>query len=429
MNKLVYTFVIFFIMITIFSCSKEKRSLKLLKVTEYSSSKVSDSSLLKILKIKDDLDVFIDYTLSADYALKQLSDKKTDLVIIPNSARSEDMTIKAIIPLLPRVLMIMTNKNVKDRSLKDILENGTVYFEDRSKLDSVFFDKLFYSFNIDESKIDSKLGSTELKIDEKSDSLKVYVGLMHLNNYEVKDLIQHDWLFFSLDDIDNYGKGSKIEGFALMNMSIKPFIIPRSIFKGKPDNSVLTVSINDILITRSEIHNDIIYGITKTLYNNRSRLIQMNSVYNLLDFNYDRQDLSFPLHKGALQFLDRNEPPVWSKYVKMIWPLISISVVLFGILTSFRNRFKRRKKQNIEMYYNSLLEIRSKSEEATDKGTLIDTLKELKVLRSQAMKSLADKKLDPGESFNIFLALYNDTKTDLIENLKEIRLKTQESKT
>ena len=421
-------FFIVFILLSFFSCNEKKQSLKLIKVTEYSSTKVSDSSLLKVLKKKYNLDVDIEYTLSEDYALKQLSDKKADLVIIPNNATSEDMTIKAIIPLLPRVLMIMTNKNVKDRSLKDILENGTVYFEDRSRLDSVFFDKLFYSFNIDENKIDSKLGSTELKINEKSDSLKVYVGLMHLDNDDVRELIHQDWLFFSLDDIDNYGKGSKIEGFALMNMSIKPFIIPRYIFKGKPDNSVLTISINDILITRSDVQNEIINGITKTLYNNRSRLIQMNSVYNLLDFNYDHHDLSFPLHKGAIQFLDRNEPPVWSKYVKMIWPLISISVVLFGVFASFRTRFKRRKKQNIEMYYNSLLDIRSRSEESIDTDIIVDILKELKAVRVEAMKSLADKKLDPGESFNIFLALYNDTKIDLIENLKEIRLKSQENK-
>ena len=420
--------IIVFILFALVSCDQKNKTLKLLKVTEYSSSKVSDSALRKILKKKYNLDVKIDYTLSADSALKQLLDKKVDLVIIPNNARNEDMRIKAIIPLLPRVLMIMTSENMKDRSLKDILENETVYFEDRSRLDSIFFERFFYSFNIDESKIDSKLASTELKIDEKLDGLKVYIGLMHLNNVEVKNLIHHDWLFFPLDDIDNYGKGSKIEGFALMNMSIKPFIIPRSIYKGKPDNSVLTVSLNDILITRSDVSNDLIYGITKTLYDNRSRLIQMNPVYNLLDFNYDRQDLSFPLHKGAIQFLDRNEPPVWSKYVKIIWPLISISVVLFGILASLRTRFKRRKKQNIEMYYNTLLDIRSKSETATEEDAYFEILKELKVLRSQAMKSLADKKLDSGESFNIFLALYNDTKNDLIEDIRDVRTRAQENK-
>lgn len=35
------------------------------------------------------------------------------------------------------------------------------------------------------------------------------------------------------------------------------------------------------------------------------------------------------------------------------------------------------------------------------------------------MKSLADKKLDSGESFNIILALYNDTKNELVDDLEK----------
>ena len=420
-----YLSIILLVIITLVSCNTNQKTFKLLKVTEYSSSKMSDSSLIKVLKVKDNIDMTIHYTLSEDEALKKLSDKDVDLLIIPNNATCKDMRIKAIAPLLPRILMIMTNKDVEGKSLKDILENGEVYFEERSRLDSLFFDKLFYSFNVDKSKI-AELA--EFAPDKWSDSLQVYIGLTHMSNLLVKKLVYQNWSFFSLDDIDNFGKGSKVEGFSMMNMSVKPFIIPRSIFRGKPDNSILTVSINDILITRSDISNDVIYDLTRILYENRSRLIQMNPVYNLLDFNYDRQDLSFPLHKGTIQFLDRNEPPTWSKYVKMIWPLISISVVLFGIIASLRQRLKRRKKQNIEEYYNSLLEIRDNAESAEDADSLIAILRELKKLRSHAMKSLANKKLDSGESFNIFLALFNDTKTDLIDSLRELRLKNQGNK-
>ena len=415
-----YLSIILLVIIALVSCNTNQKTFKLLKVTEYSSSKVLDSSLIKVLKVKDNIDVTIHYTLSEDEALKELSDKNVDFLIIPNNATCKDMRVKAIAPLLPRILMIMTNKDVEGKNLKDILETGKVYFEERSRLDSLFFDKLFYSFNVDKSKIEDFV---EFAPDEWSDSLQVYIGLTHMSNLLVKKLVYQNWSFFSLDDIDNFGKGSKVEGFSMMNMSVKPFIIPRYIFRGKPDNSILTVSINDILITRSDISNDVIYGLTRTLYENRSRLIQMNPVYNLLDFNYDRKDLSFPLHKGTIQFLDRNEPPTWSKYVKMIWPLISISAVLFGIIASLRQRLKRRKKQNIEEYYNSLLEIRDNAESAEDADSLIAILKELKKLRSHAMKSLADKKLDPGESFNIFLALFNDTKIDLIDNLRELRLK------
>ena len=318
--------------------------------------------------------------------------------------------------------MILTNKDTGDSDIKEVFENGIVYFEDRSKLDSIIFDKFYYSFNIDEHKVDAR-SYENLDFKVETDSLLVYTGLTHFNNQMVKKLSDNGWYFFSLDNIDYYNKGSKVEGYTMMNSNAHPFVLPRSIYRGKPIKPVYTIAMSDILITRSDVDKELVYDITQTIVDFKSELIRMNSVYNLLDFNFDKHTMSFPVHKGARDYFNRNDPPVWSKYVKMIWPLISISVVLFGILTSFRQRLKRRKKQNIEMYYNSLLEIRSKSETVLDAESLINELKELKQLRSEAMKSLADKKLDSGESFNIFLALYNDTKSELIEDIKDIRAK------
>ena len=405
-----------------FSCSKQEKTLKLLKVTEYSSSKVTDTSLARILKVKNDLDIVIDYTVSPDDALEQLKEKKVDLVVLPNNVSSAHLNFRTIVPLLPRVIVILTNKEVGVMSARDLLEKGTVYFEDRSRLDSLLFEKIYYNFNIDKTKINAKL-SEELDLDKPSDSLKIYVGLIHLNNLLVKKLVKENWHFFSMGDIDYYGKGSMIEGFTMMNASTYPFIIPMSVFRGKPKRSILTFAINDILICREDLDESIVYGITQTIIENKSQLGEMNPVYNLLNFDYDSHVLSFPKHEGTQKFLNRDELPVWYKYVRMIWPLISISVVVFGVFASLRQRLKRRKKQNIEMYYNNLLQIRDKAEVAVDIDAFVNILKELKILRSQAMKSLANKKLDSGESFNIFLALYKEVRSELTENIRDLRNK------
>jgi TRAP-type uncharacterized transport system substrate-binding protein len=416
-----FLFLIFVVLIMFSSC-KEERSLKLLKVTENSSSRVSDTSLARIIKIKNDIDISIDYTLSQDFALQQLEDKKVDLVIIPNNVNSNNLNFRTLIPLLPKILVFMTNKDVDSIDISEILERGKVYFEDRSRQDSMIMKKLYYNFNINERKINTRL-SEDLKIDEFSDSLKIYAGIVHLNNRLVRSLAERGWHFFSVSDVNHYRKGSRIEGFTMMNTSAYPFIIPMSIYRGKPEKSILTFAINDILICREDLDEHIAYEITQTLIENKSHLIEMNNIYNLLNFDYDSQVLAFPKHRGTEKFLNRDELPVWYKYVKIIWPLISISVVLFGVFASLRQRLKRRKKQNIEMYYNRLLQIRDKGDVAVDAEAFIDILKELKSLRSQATKSLADKKLDPGESFNIFLALYNEVREDITDKIREMRFK------
>ena len=419
-----YIVFIFLAVLFLISCSGQKKTFKLIKVAEYSSSKVTDSSLIKILKKKNNININIEYTLSEDEALKQLKNKNTDLVIIPNNARSSETDFRTLVPLLPRVLMILTNKEVESMKVKELFEKGNIYFEDRSRLDSIIFRKLYYNFNIDEKKINAHL-IEELDISHLSDSLEVYVGLTHINNVLVKRLTNLNWHFFSLDNVNDYRKGSRIEGFTMMNTSGYPFIIPKSVYRGKPETSILTYAVNDNMICRSDLDEKIAYDIAQTLIENKSHLIQMNSIYSLLNFDYDKQVLSFPVHRGVRHYLNRNEPPVWFNYVKMVWPLISISVVVFGVIASLRQRLKRRKKQNIEMYYNRLIEIRDQTETAKDLDSYIKILKELKGLRSDAMKSLADKKLDPGESFNIFLALYNEVRSEVKEHITELSLKKQ----
>ena len=80
--------------IFLFSCKQEKQIFKLLKVTEHSSSKVSDVSLVNLLEAENDFTVEIDYTLSVDSALKLLNDKKADLVILPNNVTSNNILHK-----------------------------------------------------------------------------------------------------------------------------------------------------------------------------------------------------------------------------------------------------------------------------------------------------------------------------------------------
>jgi len=417
MNKNILTSITFLLIISFFSCLKEKKPLKLLKVTEYSSSKVSDSALIKILKEDKGIDVDISYTLFEDYALDQLNSEKVDLVIIPNNIVSNNLKINSIITLLPRILMVFTNKKTEITDIKELLETGTVFFEDRSKLDSIFFKKLYYNFNIDERKIASRT-SDEIDLNIENDSLLVYVGLTHINNVLVRKIADNNWSFFSVGDINNYGKGSRVEGFAMMNTSSYPFILPESVYRGKPEEPILTIAINDVLICREDLDENLVYQILETLVENKSQLVNLNSAYNLLDFDLENQELSFPLHQGTKNYLNKDKPSIYMRYVNMAWPILSILVIFIGALTTFNRKLKKQRKENIEKYYTSLLLIRERSEQIDSSEGIKKLLLELNSLKSKAIEALANNKFDSGESFNIFLALYTEIKSDLYEDLE-----------
>jgi len=346
--------------------------------------------------------------------------EEVDLVIIPNNATSNNLKINSIITLLPRLLMVFTNKNTEVTDLKELLEKGTVFFEDRSKLDSLFFKNLYYNFNIDESKIASRT-SDDLNLDIENDSLLVYIGLTHINNMLIKKMADHNWSFFSVGDIDNYGKGSRVEGFAMMNTSSYPFILPESVYRGKPKEPILTIAINDILICREDLDEFLVYQILETLVENKSQLINLNSAYSLLDFNIENQELSFPLLEGTKNYLEKDEPSIWMRYINMAWPILSIMVIFIGALTSFNRILKWKRKENIEKYYTSLLLIKEKSEHLDEITEIEILLNDLGSLRLKAIEALAENKFNSGESFNIFLALYSEIKNDLYESMEKLK--------
>jgi hypothetical protein len=91
----------------------------------------------------------------------------------------------------------MTNKIVDSLDVSKIMEKGIVYFEDRSRQDSLIIKKLYYNFNIDASKIKARL-SEDLYLNKTSDSLKIYVGLVHMNNRLVRHLAEKAGISFLL---------------------------------------------------------------------------------------------------------------------------------------------------------------------------------------------------------------------------------------
>ncbi len=410
---------IFIIFITIlFSCNQKKQNLKLLKVTEYSSSKVSDSALVHILEENNNLNIEISYTLSEDYALNQLKEKKVDLVILPNNVSNNYGELRLLTPLLPRILIIYTNKKTKIDDLKELFEKGYIYFEERSRLDSLFYKKLFYNFNIDETKVRAKsLDKLDLK-KQKSDSLLVYVGLTHLNNSLIKYLAEINWFFFSLDDVKNYGKGSKTEGFTMMNPSAHHFLIPMFVYSGQPEKPILTIALRDVLIANNELDAHIAYAIVETLVGKRANLIKKNNIYKLLEIDYTKEVWGFPLHEGAKNYLERNKPSVWMRWIRMMWPIISLLVVFIGAISSFRRIVRKKTKQNIGSYYISINEIKEKANSVKNAKDVSDLLIELNNIQSKAIDTLAKNKFDSSESFNLFLALSSEVKNDLNDKLK-----------
>lgn len=402
------------------SCNSNNKKLTILKVTELGSAKLSDSALVKVLQNNDFPNINIEYSLFEDTALKRLRNNDVDFVIIPNNTpiEDEDFEVRTIAPLLPRVLMILTYNIPEENSnnLKNLLENNKLVYENLSRLDSLFFKKLFFNYGIDEQKTQG-IPANSINIDLWDDSSFVFIGLTHLHNPLMKKLLNKGASIYSLDDISKLNSGSSTEGFCLDFPSASPFILPKSFYRGKPEHPVLTISILDILVCRKDLDENLVYDFTESLIEKKSQLVQYDNIYSMLKLKFEENYFSFPIHDGTLAFINKDKPPIWSRYASLIWPLVSMFAILFGLIASLHNGMKQRQKLRIETYYGALLHIRKSA--LKDKNKTNNLLKSLEKIRSDAFDALSNDKLVANESFAIFLSLYSDIRQELKNNIPE----------
>ncbi len=386
------------------------KGVRMVKVSELSSAKVSDSAVVALLAEKLGVRTRIFYTLSEDTALLYLHERKADLAIIPNNVHVRDGSLRTVMPMLPRILVILAmNVDAGDRkNLKELFEKHTVVYEDLSRIDSIFFRTFFESIGVDFNR-NHGLRVNSLDMSRWRDSSLVFAGLTHMHNPLVRRLLDEGAVLVSLDEVDLLGKGSMVDGVILNYPWAIPYILPKAFYKGHPEYPVLTVAIFDILVTRKDEPTALIYDLVKAIAGNKGHLVAMDHVYNLLQVSgFEDEMFSFPLHEGTLEYLNRDEPSLISRYAAFLWPLISILAILAGAFASIRRWMSLRKKLSIESFYRRLLSIRKKALRVENVKARKKLINDLRQLRSEAFDVLMENRLVADDSFQIFLILYSE---------------------
>ncbi|MCP4048008.1 MAG: hypothetical protein GY732_18700 [Gammaproteobacteria bacterium] len=168
------------------------------------------------------------------------------------------------------------------------------------------------------------------------------------------------------------------------------------------EEDVLTLSVDTLLVTRKDISADLIYLISKTLFEHKPRFMAVApSLFSAINTNFDQMDLNFPLHPGARRYLERNEPSFLERYAETINMLVYVVFLLItGFLTAARWN-AHRKKDRIDSFYTRAFAIRKQAQPSNCR----ELKKQLIGLEDEAFASLINEKLAANESFRIFTDL------------------------
>lgn len=417
-----------FIWITLFSsCSNRKYSI----LTNKDRMSVYGQTANEIMQIAEEEDIADRLELkyqkeqSAYDNYKDLANGKVDFVITQNdisiatngsSLEKGEGKIRVAAPLYPEILFIIYPDSLNPKSFNDLMENHRVNWGQGERSAQKIMVELAHHLGTDFKSI----SATNADFNETNPEKRPDIMCLFTNYHDefVDSLIAtHENLtFFSFDSTSTEITGSVAQGFNLKYPTAYPFLIPSKTYNNVPVQPILTLAVDAVLLTHADVSQYVVFDLMEAIYNDKGKSQLLNTIHgNPLDHG----ELYYPLHKGALNYLNQNNPTLIERYAR---PLASIaSVLIAGLAALFRWRNNRRYRR-IRKYYDLAIEVEKKlSDKWNDFQYLEDALDEMIKIKEEVYDQLITGKIQPNDSFRSFQSMVDSLILQITLNRNALR--------
>ena len=376
-------------------CNKEKQSYKILGNIEDPQNEIA-ITIASVLNrhLQDTIKVVAGIGSLAN--LDSLEMGRADFGIIDNYSRFSDK-VSSLMPLYPQVLHILHKRERHPVSLQELFTAGKIFAGIEGSGTRKFVEQLMIDLNVNEEQIEF----VDIFNLFEADVIFSFTDL--LTQAELRDLT--DYKLFSIDRVDNLGKGSLAEAICTRHPQFEPFVIARNLYGDFTDQPVLTIKVDAILVCRTDLDKEFVYSVVETLMENRQDMKNINPLLFDISMDFDPQRLNFAVHQGAREFINRYEPTFLEKYADVFSVIISVFLMLAsGVFTVSRWQ-RARKKTKIDVYYKKLIQVRNHIQTANSAEELKTLEVSLKSIQEETIHLVVREKLMADETFSIFLNL------------------------
>jgi TRAP transporter TAXI family solute receptor len=144
----------------------------------------------------------------------------------------------------------------------------------------------------------------------------------------------------------------------------RPFLqagkIPKGAYGGSPivpNRDTVSSSVIRTLVARENIAPELVRELTRILFENRLDLVIRFALASAIHKPDIETGLSIPLHPGAEQYYNRDQPSFLQENAEPIALLITIAAMIFSGLLALRSRLTGGQKNRMDSYNYMLLEI------------------------------------------------------------------------
>jgi TRAP-type uncharacterized transport system substrate-binding protein len=335
--------------------------------------------------------------------LERVAKGEADLSIVQNNAPHLP-GVTTVLPLFREVLHILHEKGLRPEDGTELLRGKRIFAGAEGGMGRFFLGLIAEQLNLDESEF--------ALVADPSDEADV-IFLFRPISPSVTARIEDDYDFFSIGDVANLGKGAEVEAISLTYPQMEPFVIPARTYGHANSEAVLTASVNTLLVARDDLPIHQIHDLAEALIDNKQQLAQVHpSLFHGITERFNVDSLNFPLHDGAQDYLDRDEPGFFERYAELAGVSFTVSLALLSGLVGISRLRQRVKKNRIDGYYARVLRIRAETLKQTESVDWVAAAERLRDVESEAFDELIEERLMADDAFRIFLTLSRETLHD-----------------
>ena len=187
----------------------------------------------------------------------------------------------------------------------------------------------------------------------------------------------------------------------------KPAYIPAKSYpvspgKGLPQSPVPTIGTRVILACRANLAESHVLELTRSLAEGRTILASTEPLLAQITPIDDKSDIQFPLHEGARQYYERDEPSFLQNWSEPIALLLSVLAIAWGIAVAIRELLLKRRKESLDVYFKQVDELTTELVEGVSVVRANEIAKDLHAIRRETTRKLIAEELAANESFVIF---------------------------
>ena len=389
------SYICFFLLLL--SCKDDKRTLVIAGDIEDPKNEIA-KTIAELLNNNSNGTIKAELKSGMIPSLDSLVNDAYQLMIVDNNITYRP-DVSAIAPLFPQILHILHRKGHKPKNFNELVSGKKLYAGSSDSGSFRITKDLIKDFHID--------GSTVEFVDIlnlfEADVIILFTGLM--SSVEFTDL--QDFEFYSLDKSKRLdSEESIVNAICLRHPEFKPYVLPRLIYGDFTPKAVITISNEAVLVCRKDLDEELVYDINQSIHQNKQMFSRISPLlFQGIKEDYDVQSLSFSLHKGARNYLERNEPSIFEKNSNLIEIFLTLLLALGSGVYSLYNYRKIKRKDKIDVYYQQLIDFRLQLSKLDDDTEIEAVLTKISSMQNETIGLIVNEKLGANDSFLVFLKL------------------------